>query len=71
MKVKHFHLVAIMSVSRSHEVLYFPIYLIGSFPVADIGMVFVLAMKRSGENMFLDLGKWTVLPSNKFNNSSH
>ena len=57
MKVKYFHLVAIMSVSRSHEILYFPIYLIGSVAVANIGMVFVLAMQRPEENMFLGLVK--------------
>ena len=71
MKVKYFHLVAIMPVSLSQEILYFPIYLIGSFPVAVIGMVFVLATRKSEENMFFGLGKWTVWPSNKFNNSSH
>ena len=56
--------------SGSHEAFYFPIYLVGSFTVPNIGMVFVLAMQRSEENIFLGHGRWTAWSSNKFNNSS-
>ena len=37
---------------HGYEMLYFLISLIGFFAVENIGMMFILAMKRSGKNIF-------------------